>query len=172
MSIHNQTLSAVADLAHFRHFSSLFTDLRSTPVENIRQITTFYAKQTQFYSFLARKRRFHEKTNPIQTQFKANLTQNKPNLIQNKANSNPILSAVGGLKMNINTFLTMTLILLLAIFTTIKGTNFKLNTGRPSIRNCPEFSFKFILKNTPFLNKLLICTRFLSIIVLIAHNLN
>ena len=32
----------------------------------------------------------HEKTNPIQTQFKANLTQNKPNLSQNKANSNPI----------------------------------------------------------------------------------
>jgi len=35
-------------LAHFRHFSSLLTNLRSTPVENVRQITPFYAKQTQF----------------------------------------------------------------------------------------------------------------------------
>ena len=49
-----------------------------------------YAKQTQFYAFFAPNRRFHEKTNPIQTQFKANLTQNKPNFSQNKANSNPI----------------------------------------------------------------------------------
>jgi len=57
MSIENQTLSAAADLAHFlprrgsgtagRHFSSLFTNLRSTLVENVRQITTFYAKQSQ-----------------------------------------------------------------------------------------------------------------------------
>ena len=31
-----------------------------------------------------------KKTNPIQTQYKANLTQNKPNLTQFKANSNPI----------------------------------------------------------------------------------
>ena len=31
-----------------------------------------------------------QKTKPIQTQFKANLSQNKPNLSQNKANSNPI----------------------------------------------------------------------------------
>jgi hypothetical protein len=77
-------------LVHFRHFSSLFTHFRSTTVENSLQITPFYAKQTQFYTFIAPKRRFHEKTNPIQTQFKANLTQNKPNKANNKANSNPI----------------------------------------------------------------------------------
>ena len=41
---------------------------RSTTVENSLQITPFYAKQTQFYAIFARKRRFHEKTNPIQTQ--------------------------------------------------------------------------------------------------------
>ncbi len=34
-------------LAHFRHFSSLYTNLCSTTVENVRQITPFYAKQTQ-----------------------------------------------------------------------------------------------------------------------------
>ena len=65
--------------------------LRSTVVDNIRQIHPFYAKQTQFYAFFVRKCRFHEKTNPIQTQFKANKAKNKPNLTQNKPNSNPIL---------------------------------------------------------------------------------
>jgi hypothetical protein len=33
-----------------------------------------------------------QKTNPIQTQFKANLTQNKPNLTQFQSQTNPILS--------------------------------------------------------------------------------
>ncbi len=68
-------------LAHFRHFSSLYTNLRSTPVENVRQITPFYAKQTQFCAFIARKRRFHEKTKPIQTQFKPKQTQSTLYLI-------------------------------------------------------------------------------------------
>jgi hypothetical protein len=48
MNIENQTLSAAADLAHFRHFSSLLTKLRSTTVEIALQIRPFYAKQTQF----------------------------------------------------------------------------------------------------------------------------
>ncbi len=90
MSIKNPTLSAAADLAHFRHFSSLLTNLRSTPVENVRQITPFYAKQSQFCAFFARKRRFHEKTKPIQTQLKPKQTQFKPNKAKNKPNSNPI----------------------------------------------------------------------------------
>jgi hypothetical protein len=77
-------------LAHFRQFSSLFTNFPSTTVENSLQINPFYAKQSQFCAFFARKRRFHQKTNPIQTQFKANKANNKPNLSQNKANSNPI----------------------------------------------------------------------------------
>jgi hypothetical protein len=42
MSIENPTL------AHFRHFSSLFTNLPSTFVENSLQINSFYAKQSQF----------------------------------------------------------------------------------------------------------------------------
>ena len=85
MNIQNPTL------AHFRHFSSLYTNLRSTTVENIRQITPFYAKQTQFQKwnnehkyFLSNEiRNFRHfdgwknkaktnpikaKTNPIQTQ--------------------------------------------------------------------------------------------------------
>jgi len=77
-------------LAHFRHFSSLFTHFPSTTVENSLQINPFYAKQTQFYAFFARKRRFHEKTNPIQSQFKPNLSQYKANLSQFKAKTNPI----------------------------------------------------------------------------------
>jgi len=32
-------------------------------------ITTFYAKQTQFYAVFSPKQLFREKTNPIQTQF-------------------------------------------------------------------------------------------------------
>ena len=63
---------------------------RSTTVENSLQITPFYAKQSQYYAFIARKRRFHEKTNPIQTQLKPIQTQFKANKAKNKANSNPI----------------------------------------------------------------------------------
>jgi hypothetical protein len=48
-----------------------------------------YAKQSQFCAFFTPKRRFHEKTNPIQTQFKANKAKNKPNLTQYKANFMP-----------------------------------------------------------------------------------
>ncbi len=59
---------------------------RSTTVENVRQITPFYAKQTQFYVLLARKRRFHQKTNPIQTQLKPKQTQLKPKQTQFKPN--------------------------------------------------------------------------------------
>jgi len=35
-------------LAHFRHFSSLFTNFPSTTVESALQINSFYAKQSQF----------------------------------------------------------------------------------------------------------------------------
>ena len=72
--------------AHLRHFSALYTNLRSTPVENVRQITPFYAKQSQLSPFFTQKRRSHEKTKPIQTQFNPKQTQLKPIQIQNKAN--------------------------------------------------------------------------------------
>jgi hypothetical protein len=99
MSIHNPTLSAAADLAHFRHFSSLFTHFPSTTVENVRQITPFYAKQTQFQK--ESNQRKHLCNNEIrkfkhlagvqkQTQFKANKAKNKPNSNPIKAKTNPI----------------------------------------------------------------------------------
>jgi hypothetical protein len=105
MSINYPTLSAAADLAHFKHFSSLFTHFPSTPVENVRQINPFYAKQTQFQKCRININAFitmrygisgtlmGQKTNPIQTQFKPNKANNKPNLTQFKANSNPISEA-------------------------------------------------------------------------------
>ena len=67
-------------LAHFRHFSSLFTHFPSTPVENVRQINPFYAKQTQYWKWQKNINTFltmrygnlntlmGQKTNPIQTQ--------------------------------------------------------------------------------------------------------
>jgi len=57
---------------------------RSTPVENVRQITPFYAKQSQFCAFFARKRRFHQKTKPIQTQLKPIQSQFNPKQTQFK----------------------------------------------------------------------------------------
>ena len=60
---------------------------RSTTVENIRQITPFYAKQTQFQKCKMMQAKFiqgfmkkfaasgYEKTNPIQTQLKPIQTQ-------------------------------------------------------------------------------------------------
>ncbi|MBW7990742.1 MAG: hypothetical protein FVQ84_12110 [Planctomycetes bacterium] len=82
------------NLAHFRYFSSLLTNFRSTTVENSLQITPFYAKQTQFYAFFICKRLFHQKTNPIQTQFNPIQTQFKPKQTQYKANSKPMPPAI------------------------------------------------------------------------------
>ncbi len=95
-------------LAHFRHlrnFSSLFTKACSTTVENVRQISPFYAKQSQFdgdqnehkliydkyirnfVRWLRPKNKANSnpikpKTNPIQSQFNPKQTQNKPNQTQ------------------------------------------------------------------------------------------
>ncbi len=88
MSIENLTL------AHFRHFSSLFTNLPSTSVENPLQINPFYAKQTQF----------PKKSNDI-TFFYTMDYENKSNwtLGQSKPNSNPISSKA---QMNVNSLIT------------------------------------------------------------------
>ena len=102
MSIENPTL------AHFRRFSSLFTNLRSTPVENVRQITPFYAKQSQSQVGQNQPKLLYDKyicnlghlviqtnkanSNPIQTQLKPIQTQLKPIQTQNKPNSKPIQS--------------------------------------------------------------------------------
>ena len=84
---------SIADptLAHFRHFSSLLTKLPFTTVEIALQISPFYAKQTQS-QVGQNKRKLSEnnvlckfgrlviqtnkaKTNPIQSQFKPNLSK-------------------------------------------------------------------------------------------------
>ena len=82
-------------LAHFRHFSSLLTNLRSTPVENVRQITPFYAKQTQFGKWQNEYK--HLRNNEIrkngqlviqtiQSQFKPNIeAQRKSRLFGNQS---------------------------------------------------------------------------------------
>ena len=70
-------------LAHFSHFSSLYTHFPSTTVENSLQITPFYAKQTQ--SQVRQNHANHFCNNEIrdsghlviqtkQTQFKANFS--------------------------------------------------------------------------------------------------
>jgi hypothetical protein len=99
MSIKNPTLSAAADLAHFSHFSSLLTNLPSTTVENVRQITPFYAKQTQFDGGPnEHKLRYEKQLQDIiplaqakkQTQFKANKAKYKANSNPIKPKTNPI----------------------------------------------------------------------------------
>jgi len=90
MNIQNPTLSATADLAHFRHFrhfrhlrnfirrggfSSLFTKVCSTNVEIALQIHSILTNKPNFMRFSPEN---------------DDLTKNKPNLSQNKPNSNPI----------------------------------------------------------------------------------
>ena len=87
---------------HIGNHSSLIhnqSKRRSTPVENVRQITPFYAKQTQFQKCQNEHKHFHN--NEIcrferlagvqkQTQFKANKAKNKPNSNPIKAKTKPI----------------------------------------------------------------------------------
>jgi hypothetical protein len=71
-------------LAHLRHFSSLYTNLRSTTVERALQIRPFYAKQTQFSGLLNDvnsvytkdyKENRRKEVMKKQTQFKPNQSQ-------------------------------------------------------------------------------------------------
>ena len=89
-------------------------EMRSTPVENVRQISPFYAKQSQ--SQVCQNQHKHFCNNEIhkygqlviqtkQSQFKPNKAKNKPNkaknkpnLSQYKANSNPIKANFTNLK--------------------------------------------------------------------------
>ncbi len=91
MSIENPTL------AHFRYFSSLFTNLSSTSVENPLQISSFYAKQTQFPK---------GQMNIIPYNTTAYERKRNWTLGENKPNSNPIKANSKRAKMNINLTLT------------------------------------------------------------------
>jgi hypothetical protein len=77
-------------LANFRHFSSLYTNFRSTTVENSLQINPFYAKQSQFQKWQKNINTYltmryenlgtlmGQKTKPKQTQLKPIQTQSNP----------------------------------------------------------------------------------------------
>ncbi|MCP4610241.1 MAG: hypothetical protein GY845_16145 [Planctomycetes bacterium] len=82
--------SLLHTLAHFSHFSSLYTELSSTPVENIRQITPYLKKQTQFPPFFARKTPISRKNKPNSNPIKANFGPKSRVSKPNKPNSNPI----------------------------------------------------------------------------------
>jgi hypothetical protein len=102
------TLAHFSHFRHFCHFSSLLTNLPSTSVENVRQISSFYAKQTQFtklqnehnHFFNNEIRKFKHfvggknkpNSKPIQTQTKPILANYKAWQSQNKAKTNPIPS--------------------------------------------------------------------------------
>ena len=60
--------------------------IHSTPVENVRQIRLFLQNKPNFSQFLTWKWRFHQKTNPIQTQNKANINLKTKVNYENKAN--------------------------------------------------------------------------------------
>ena len=72
-------------LVHFRHFSSLYTNLRSTTVENSLQITPFYAKQSQSQVSQKQRKLFCDK----QIRIVGHLVI-QTNKAKNKPNSNPI----------------------------------------------------------------------------------
>ncbi len=91
MSIENPTL------AHFRHFSSLFTNLPSTTVEDSLQISSFMQNKPNF-----RKSQMNVKS------YKTKDYENKHNwtLGESKPNSNPIKPNFKKAKMNVNLTLT------------------------------------------------------------------
>ncbi len=91
MSIENPTL------AHFRHFSSLFTNLPSTSVEDPLQINLFMQNKPNF-----RKSQMNVKSyNTMDYENKRDWT-----IGQNKPNSNPIKPNFQKAKMNVNLTLT------------------------------------------------------------------
>ncbi len=87
----------IPTLAHFRHFSSLFTNLPSTSVEDPLQINVFMQNKPNF-------QKSQMNVNPYNTKD----YENKSNwtLGENKPNSNPIKPNFQKAKMNINLTLT------------------------------------------------------------------
>ncbi len=110
-SIENPTL------AHFRHFSSLFTYLPSTSVENPLQIDLFMQNKPNF-------RKSQMNVNP----YNAKDYENKSNwtLGENKPNSNPIKPNLRKAKMNVN--LTLTKVYR-------KNDDFVVRINKPNFRN-------------------------------------
>jgi len=98
MSINYPTLSAAADLAHFRHFrhfrhlDSLFTKVCSTNVEIALQIHSILTNKPNFVRFspenddLTKNKPNLSQLKPKQTQLKPKQTQLKPKQTQFKPN--------------------------------------------------------------------------------------
>ncbi|MHC4485607.1 MAG: hypothetical protein ACYS4T_10400 [Planctomycetota bacterium] len=86
MSIENPTL------AHFRHFSTLFTKFSSTTVEDPLQIGPFYAKQSQFPKSQMNVSLY----NTMEYENKSDWTpgENKPNSKPIQSQSKPIAEMV------------------------------------------------------------------------------
>ncbi len=99
LSLHATRYTSIENptLAHFRHFSSLFTKFPSTSVENSLQINPFYAKQTQF----PKKSNEHKYISQKDYENKSDWTFG-----QNKPNSKPIKPNFKKAKMNVNSLIT------------------------------------------------------------------
>ena len=176
MGIENLTL------AHFRHFSSLFTNLPAYKALYLRAYKApLHLSRTLYKSplFMQNKPNFRKSQMNVNV-FSTKAYENKPDwtLGENKPNSNPISERP---KMNASAF-------------SQKGyeneTSYRLRKNKPNqtqlrtghqppptLLLLPQFSSKFTLKNAPaplrsrcvaqeIFEKLLICTCFYSIIVL------
>ncbi len=84
-------------LAHFRHFSSLFTNLPSTSVESALQISSFMQNKPNF-----------QKSQMNVNLYNTTAYENKRNwtLGQSKPNSNPIKPNCRKAQMNVNSLIT------------------------------------------------------------------
>ncbi len=80
---------------YVRNYKQIMQNKANLP--NVQMNITYLT--TMFYTIIVGLAT--PKTNPKQTQFKANLSQNKPNLTQYKANSNPISNDINGLDNNL-----------------------------------------------------------------------
>ncbi|HIJ52262.1 MAG TPA: hypothetical protein HPP66_03795 [Planctomycetes bacterium] len=101
--MNNELLTSIENptLAHFRHFSSLFTNFSSTFVESALQISPFMQNKPNFQKVKLNVSRVSTKdyekwtpgergkNKPNSNPIKPNQTQLKPIKCQNKPNTNP-----------------------------------------------------------------------------------
>ncbi len=117
MSIENPTL---VHFRHFRHFSSLFTNLPSTSVENPLQINLFMQSKPNF-------QKSQMNVNFYSTKDYENLSD--WTIGESKAKSNPIKPNLRKAKMNVNLTLTKDY---------RKKVDFLVRINKPNFRNGPK----------------------------------
>ena len=124
-SIENPTLSAAADLAHFRHFSSLFT---LSPLYICRESSTnqllFMQNKPNFRKSQMNVSIFSQMAYENKNDW--TLGKNKPNSNPNKPNSNPNKPNLRKAKMNVNSFITKGY---------RKNDDFEVRINKPNFRN-------------------------------------